>query len=101
MVDAIMVGKNTLEIDRPRLDCRFWPGKAPRRVEAEHDLQTLMKRLYAEGITSLMVEGGPTLLKSFIEQGLYDDVKIEVSPMKLGSGLPAPETPELAHPDHK
>lgn len=101
MVDAIMVGKNTMEIDHPQLNCRFWPGKAPRRVEAEHDLQGLLKRLYGEGITSLMVEGGPTLLRSFVEQGLYDDVKVEVSSVRLGHGLPAPQVPDLAHPDHK
>lgn len=101
MVDAIMVGKNTIAIDHPRLDCRLWPGRAPRRVEAEHDLPALMKRLYSEGVTSLMVEGGPTLLKSFIKEGLYDDVRVEVSPKKLGRGLPSPEAPQLAHPDHE
>lgn len=91
MVDAIMVGKNTLAIDHPRLDCRFWPGKAPRRVEPRHDLQQQMKDLYKEGITSLMVEGGPTLLKSFIDLGLYDDVRIETAEKKLGEGLPSPK----------
>lgn len=90
MVDAIMVGKNTLEIDKPRLDCRYWPGEAPRRIEPRHDLERQMKDLYMEGVTSLMVEGGPTLLRSFIEAGLYDDVKIEISEKKLGEGLPSP-----------
>ncbi|MCM1491108.1 MAG: bifunctional diaminohydroxyphosphoribosylaminopyrimidine deaminase/5-amino-6-(5-phosphoribosylamino)uracil reductase RibD [Muribaculum sp.] len=90
MVDAIMVGKNTLEIDHPRLDCRSWPGKAPRRVNARHDLRQQMKELYDEGVTSLMVEGGPTLLQSFIDMGLYDDIKIEVSGKSLGNGLKAP-----------
>lgn len=90
MVDAIMVGKNTLEIDKPRLDCRYWPGEAPRRIEPRHDLEKQMKDLYMEGVTSLMVEGGPTLLRSFIEAGLYDDVKIEISEKKLGEGLPSP-----------
>ncbi|MDE6637082.1 MAG: bifunctional diaminohydroxyphosphoribosylaminopyrimidine deaminase/5-amino-6-(5-phosphoribosylamino)uracil reductase RibD [Muribaculaceae bacterium] len=90
MVDAIMVGKNTLDIDKPRLDCRYWPGRAPRRVEPRHDLEAQMRELYKEGVTSLMVEGGPTLLQSFIDIGLYDDVKIETSEKKLGAGLPAP-----------
>lgn len=91
MVDAIMVGKNTLEIDKPRLDCRYWPGKAPRRVEPRHDLEEQMRELYKAGITSLMVEGGPTLLQSFIDLGLYDDIKIETDEKKLGAGLPAPK----------
>lgn len=90
MVDAIMVGKNTLEIDKPRLDCRHWPGHAPRRVEPRHDLENQMHELYKEGVTSLMVEGGPTLLQSFIDLGLYDDVRIEIAEKKLGAGLKAP-----------
>lgn len=91
MVDAIMIGKNTLETDRPRLDCRYWPGKAPRRVEPRHDLEKQMRELYKEGITSLMVEGGPTLLQSFIDLGLYDDVRIETAQKKIGKGLPSPK----------
>lgn len=94
MVDAIMAGSRTLEIDRPRLDCRHWPGKAPRRIMPEHDLKAQMERLYAEeGITSLMVEGGPTLLQSFIDAGLYDDLRIEKTKKKLGKGLPSPNFP--------
>ena len=91
MVDAIMVGRNTLEIDRPRLDCRYWTGRAPRRITPRHDLEEQMHELYKEGVTSLMVEGGPTLLQSFIDLGLYDDLKIETSEKYLGSGLPAPK----------
>lgn len=91
MVDAIMVGTHTLEIDKPRLDCRLWPGKAPRRVLPSHDLEKQMHELYAEGVTSLMVEGGPTLLRSFIDLGLYDDIKVERSDKPLGKGLPSPK----------
>lgn len=90
MADAIMVGKNTLEIDRPRLDCRHWPGRTPLRVEPRHDLEQQMKELYNQGVTSLMVEGGPTLLQSFIDEGLYDDVRIETAPFTLKSGLKGP-----------
>ena len=95
MVDAIMVGTNTMEIDRPRLDCRYWPGKAPRRVVPRRDLEAQMRELYEEGITSLMVEGGPTLLQSFIDLGLYDDIRIERSEKKLGEGLPSPVFPNV------
>ena len=91
MVDAIMVGRNTLEIDRPRLDCRLWPGRSPRRVAPRHDLELQIRELYRDGVTSLMVEGGPTLLQSFIDLGLYDDIRIETSEKKLETGLPAPK----------
>lgn len=91
MVDAIMVGTHTLEIDKPRLDCRLWPGKAPRRVLPRHDLEQQMRELYEEGVTSLMVEGGPTLLQSFLDLGLYDDIKVEHTDKPLGKGLPSPK----------
>ncbi len=91
MVDAIMVGKNTLAIDRPRLDCRYWPGRAPKRIEPRHDLTQQMYELYTDGITSLMVEGGPTLLQSFINNGLYDDIRIEKSDKVLANGLRSPK----------
>jgi len=53
----------------------------------------LCKNLRADGITSLMVEGGPTLLRSFIREGLFDEIRIESSPVALGHGLAAPELP--------
>ena len=91
MVDAIMVGKNTMKIDQPRLNCRYWPGRAPLRIEPRHELEEQMRELYKDGITSLMVEGGPTLLQSFIDKGLYDDIKIETAEKKMGAGLPSPK----------
>ena len=39
-----------------------------------------MHLLFSEhGITSLMVEGGRTLLDSFIEKNLYDEMRVESS----------------------
>lgn len=115
--DAIMVGSGTIIADNPRLDTRLWPGNSPRRIvvdrrarlapdfkalaaDALHitdgrDLPTLMHDLFAQGITSLMVEGGPTLLNSFIEAGLWDDARIEIAPCRLGAEgtAKAPEIP--------
>lgn len=90
--DAIAVGTNTLLMDRPHLDARLWPeGRPPRRVELRRgDLATQLATLYAEGITSLLVEGGPTLLRSFIAANIYDEVRIERSALTIGSGVPAP-----------
>ena len=44
-----------------------------------------------------MVEGGPTLLRSFIQEGLYDEIRVETAPFSLGHGLRAPELPEDLH----
>lgn len=96
MAEAIMVGRTTEKTDSPRLDVRLWAGRNPRRVECPHnaDLDALVRELREEGITSLMVEGGPTLLSSFISSGLYDELRVETAPMALGSGLRAPVIPE-------
>ncbi len=66
MVDAVTVRRNTLEIHHPIGGCRHWPGRAPRRVEPRHDLEEQMRELYKAVTTSLIVEGGPNLLESFI-----------------------------------
>lgn len=95
LAEAIMVGSNTLRIDKPRLDVRLWAGRNPRRAECGHhtDLHALVEQLRKEGITSLMVEGGAALLESFIREGLYDEIRIETSPVVLGTGLRAPSLP--------
>lgn len=92
---AILVGNNTLRIDRPRLDVRLWAGENPLRVELPHaaDLRRLLDDLFKKGIHSLMVEGGPTLLNSFIGEGLYDEIRVETSPVTLGKGLRGPLIP--------
>lgn len=92
---AITVGTNTLHTDKPRLDLRLWPGQSPRRIELPHgcDLHRLMDDLHQQGVQSLMVEGGPTLLESFIREGLYDEVRVETAPDALGTGLRAPQVP--------
>lgn len=99
MVDAIMAGTNTLLSDNPSLTARLWPGHSPRPVifrssrlpdslkiwdrdpiilDPAVPLEQNMHLLFSEhGITSLMVEGGRTLLDSFIEKGLYDEMRVE------------------------
>lgn len=40
----------------------------------------IMTRLYAAGVISVMVEGGPSLLNSFISSGLWDVIRRETNP---------------------
>lgn len=93
---AIMVGAHTRLIDRPRLDVRLWAGNNPVKIECGHheNLAELMEKVRSQGINSIMIEGGPTLLNSFIKEGLYDEIRIETAPVALGSGLPAPTLPD-------
>lgn len=120
--DAIMVGVNTVICDNPRLDCRLWPTRQPeerpRKIGFESSrlplnaafrdgreilksssetLSDFMERLYSEfGITSLMVEGGAKTLLSFMDAGLYDEIRIETNFSLHGlPGVPAPSVPSL------
>ena len=116
MVDAILVGANTVALDNPSLTVRGWSvRRQPLRVVlARHtpispdarlltdglptliystDLHAVLADLYHRGITSLMVEGGATVLQSFIDARLYDEVRIETAPITLGSGIKAPTLP--------
>lgn len=95
--DAIMVGSGTDRSDHPSLTTRHWAGKSPRRLVAHdiHDLAEYLRKLRAEGVTSLLVEGGPTLLRSFIAEGLWDEARVEVAPVTLAErgAAPAPTLP--------
>lgn len=94
--DAIAVGRRTAELDRPRLDARCWPGgRAPERVEFRRgDLGEQLRELYGRGITSLLVEGGPTLQRAFIAANLVDEIRIERGSEPLGEqGVAAPLPP--------
>ena len=54
-------------------------------------LPQIMQHLYAQGLQSLLVEGGSYLLQSFINAELWDEIFVEESPLKLFSGVKAPE----------
>ncbi len=119
LADAILVGTNTIISDNPSLDCRYWSGDNPRKVtfrserlpqdstiardpetiylEPNSPLLPQMYTLYKDyGITSLMVEGGAATFESFLREGLADEIRIETSPVTLGSkgGVRAPIIPE-------
>lgn len=54
------------------------------------DVQDLLRRASAEGISSLLIEGGGTLAASFIRAGLVDEIAWFVAPILIGGdGLPA------------
>ena len=55
-----------------------------------HDLDGVLRRLHAENILSVLVEGGAHVLRSFLECGLWDEARVIVSDNSLGSGLKSP-----------
>lgn len=50
----------------------------------------VLDELYKRNIQSLMVEGGELLLKSFIDEGLWDSARVFISDKELGKGVAAP-----------
>jgi GTP cyclohydrolase II len=70
-------------------------------VRAEgHDLAAPLETLRALGIESMLVEGGPTLLRSFLEQGIADEITIYASTpfAELARECAAKQFPRLLPP---
>lgn len=57
-------------------------------------LPQIMEVLYQRKIQSLLVEGGSVLLRSFIDDGLWDEACVEQAPARLEDGVQAPFLPK-------
>jgi len=99
--DAVAVGMGTVRADAPRLDARgvdaprqprrlaFGRGPLPPESELEllsGPLDDELAKLAAEGVQSLLLEGGPTLASSFFTADLVDKVLVFVAPTLAGEG---------------
>ena len=100
-VDAVAVGGGTARADRPRLDARdvetphgqprrlvFSRGPLPDGLDLElrpGPLEGELHALAAEGVQTLLLEGGPTLAAAFAESDLIDKLLLFVAPV-LGGG---------------
>ncbi|MCU0452269.1 MAG: bifunctional diaminohydroxyphosphoribosylaminopyrimidine deaminase/5-amino-6-(5-phosphoribosylamino)uracil reductase RibD [Bacteroidetes bacterium] len=62
------------------VDVAGLPGAGPYRPGH------LLAVLYGEGLTSVMVEGGPGTLAAFVQEGAFDKVHAFVGPIMLGGG---------------
>jgi diaminohydroxyphosphoribosylaminopyrimidine deaminase/5-amino-6-(5-phosphoribosylamino)uracil reductase len=100
---AIMVGTRTALLDNPRLLNTRWSGRHPIRICLDRhnvlpadsrifsddaptivyrdntDWQYIIQDLAQRNISSVLVEGGATLLQHILDSGIYDEVHIEVS----------------------
>jgi diaminohydroxyphosphoribosylaminopyrimidine deaminase/5-amino-6-(5-phosphoribosylamino)uracil reductase len=109
--DAVAVGMGTVRLENPRLDARsVGAARQPRRLAfgtgplpdgSELELRTgplddELRALAADGVQSLLLEGGPTLARAFLEAGLVDKLLLFVAPKLSGDGpfvLPGLESP--------
>ncbi|MBQ9641763.1 MAG: bifunctional diaminohydroxyphosphoribosylaminopyrimidine deaminase/5-amino-6-(5-phosphoribosylamino)uracil reductase RibD [Bacteroidaceae bacterium] len=87
---AIMVGRTTWELDHPALNVRSWYGPNPKIYVATKGADCSMDRLYADGIQTLLVEGGRTLHQSLIDADLWDECFVEMGPTPIDGHVPAP-----------
>jgi diaminohydroxyphosphoribosylaminopyrimidine deaminase/5-amino-6-(5-phosphoribosylamino)uracil reductase len=108
--DAVAVGMGTVRADAPRLDARdvatprgqprrlaFGRGPLPAGSELElrsGPLADELASLAAEGVQSLLLEGGPTLAAAFLEADLVDKLCVFVAPV-LGGGASPTFVPPL------
>jgi diaminohydroxyphosphoribosylaminopyrimidine deaminase/5-amino-6-(5-phosphoribosylamino)uracil reductase len=53
-------------------------------VQGRVDLSFLLDELSRRGIAQLLVEGGPTVITSFLKQGLADEIYVYIAPKILG-----------------
>jgi diaminohydroxyphosphoribosylaminopyrimidine deaminase/5-amino-6-(5-phosphoribosylamino)uracil reductase len=91
--EAILVGRRTMEVDRPRLDVRL-PGledRAPRRLvlSATGDLKRPEDIAGLAGVDHLFVEGGAETASAFLRAGLVDRLLLYRAPILIGEGRAA------------
>lgn len=113
--DAILVGRVTDERDHSQLNVRDWYGKNPVRlvIDRHHPcfegldfskgneavLRQIMSFLYINKVQSLIVEGGAITHQSFLDAGLWDEIRIETATSKfVKTGTEAPWLPHDVKP---
>ncbi len=100
--DAVAVGMGTVRWDNPRLDARDVPtprgqprriafGRGPLPEGSELELRSgplveELAALGADGVQSLLLEGGPTLAAAFLEHDLVDKLLVFQAARMSGEG---------------
>ncbi len=79
-----LVFTNAPHASRPNVD--YLPIDFSRET-----LPQIMDALYHRELQSLLVEGGSSLLQSFIDTGLWDEIWVEEAPVLLHDGIKSPE----------
>lgn len=95
--DAILVGRITDEREHPQLNVREWYGPDPKRLVIDRTHPLNIDSLYDQNIQSLIVEGGAETLRTFLIQGLWDEIRVETNTtLTVTDGTRAPLVPANA-----
>ena len=65
----------------PDLEAR---GATVVRIPQDSDLTAVMADLHQRGVTSVLIEGGATIINRLFELGLWNRARVEVAPYRLG-----------------
>jgi diaminohydroxyphosphoribosylaminopyrimidine deaminase / 5-amino-6-(5-phosphoribosylamino)uracil reductase len=99
--DAVAVGLGTVHTDAPKLTARDVEvvrqprrlafGRAPLPADSDLELRTgplaeELAQLAADGVQSLLLEGGPRLAAAFLRDDLIDKLLVFVAPKLSGQG---------------
>jgi len=121
---AILVGTQTVVDDNPTLDVRDWKGENPVRIVLDQNKRIskeshifgnqsktivyadaidfskdvalqLSGQMHADGIHSVIVEGGRRTIETFLSENLWDEARVFKGNKIFGNGVPAPSMPHL------
>jgi diaminohydroxyphosphoribosylaminopyrimidine deaminase/5-amino-6-(5-phosphoribosylamino)uracil reductase len=70
-------------------------------LKAEDFLNQMLAELHKRQIQSLLVEGGRELHQLFIDNSLWDEIRVEESDIVLGGGIEAPAIPSGSKAERK
>jgi diaminohydroxyphosphoribosylaminopyrimidine deaminase/5-amino-6-(5-phosphoribosylamino)uracil reductase len=65
------------------------------KLPEENFFDSMIEHLYRQNIQSIVVEGGAHILNAFIENNLWDEARVFVSPQKFVSGIASPRLSAL------
>ena len=107
-----MIGGQTYIDDSPILDSRLWDNNNPKKfiltnnidfkdskflkINYENNLlaKQICDQLYKNGIQSVFVEGGKKTLSTFINDGIWDEIRIIQNSKTITEGVKSPEIEE-------
>lgn len=111
---GILVGKNTIINDNPRLTNRLYKGPSPTRfvIDPQDELnlenfeignsearthkihhskiEDILNFIASKNIMSVIIEGGCFTLQAFLNSGIWDEARILTGPSIIETGMKAP-----------